>query len=323
MAGRVRLAILPTPIHPLPRFSRAVGREVWIKRDDLTGLATGGNKVRKVELLAAAARRAGADVLVSVGAPQSNHARTVAAAASVLGMHCHLVVSGVRPERPTGNLALDQLLGATLHFVESKDWGVLDKATQTVAGELKKRGLRPYLIPVGGSVPLGALAFTAAYFELRAQLAAAGLRPSAIVHASSSGGTQAGLELGRMLVGDSTPILGVDVAKITNPLSGTVARFVREAAELLEVEVGEPSPTVIDGYIGCGYAIPSPESTKALRLLAVTEGIIADPVYTAKALHALCAEDLGGPVIFWHTGGVPAVFSDEVGIGSWRSGWSA
>src|SRR5215510_14497341 len=113
MAGRTRLAVLPTPLHPLPQFSRAIGREVWIKRDDLTGFATGGNKVRKIELLVAAARQADADVLVSIGAPQSNHARTVAAVASVLGVGCHLVVSGTRPPRPSGNLALDQLFGAT------------------------------------------------------------------------------------------------------------------------------------------------------------------------------------------------------------------
>jgi D-cysteine desulfhydrase family pyridoxal phosphate-dependent enzyme len=320
MAGRTRLAVLPTPLHALPRFSEAVGREVWIKRDDLTGLATGGNKVRKIELLAAEALRSGADVLVSVGAPQSNHARTVAAAASVMGLDCHLIMSGSRPARPTGNLALDEFLGATMHFAASKDWTILAEVTQSVATELERRGARPYVIPVGGSVPLGAVAFTAAYFELQSQLDAAGVRPSAILHASSSGGTQAGLELGRMLAGDNAPILGVDVAKITDPLARTVEQLVRGAADLLCAEIGHPDPTVVDGYLGDGYAIATAESNEAMRLLAATEGIVADPVYTAKALQALSKEDLDGPVVFWHTGGVPAFFSDEVGFGRWHHG---
>lgn len=317
MAGRLRLATLPTPLHPLPQFSAAIGREVWIKRDDLTGFATGGNKVRKMELLASDVRRTNADVLVSVGAPQSNHARTVAAAASVLGTDCHLVISGARPPRPSGNLALDHFFGATLHFAGSKDWAVLDKTTRAVAHDLEQQGRRPYLIPVGGSVALGALAFTAAYFELREQLAAVDLKQATIVHASSSGGTQAGLELGRMLTSEGPPVLGVDVAKITDPLAETVNALVRDAAALLGVDVGTPASRVVEGYVGDGYAIPSAESTTALQLLAASEGVLADPVYTAKALQALRHEDIPGPVVFWHTGGIPALFSDEVGIGRW------
>jgi D-cysteine desulfhydrase family pyridoxal phosphate-dependent enzyme len=317
MDRREQLAVLPTPLHQAPRLSASLGTEVWLKRDDLTGVGLGGNKVRKLELLAADARRAGADTLVSVGAAQSNHARTVAAAAAMLGMDCELVLGGSQPGEPSGNLVLDLVFGARLHFTGTQDWAGLDAAARSATAAVKAHGAVPYLIPVGGSVPLGVAAFAAAYLELRAQCQAAGLRPAAIVHASSSAGTQAGLELGRHLAGDDLRVIGVDVAKITGSLASEVTRLVGETAGLLGAPPPIVEPHVLDGYVGAGYAIPSPGGDEALRLLARTEGVIADPVYSAKALHALCAESFAGPVVFWHTGGSPALFSAEAGITQW------
>lgn len=320
MDAREVLAILPTPLHHAPRLSAAAGKEIWLKRDDMSGTALGGNKLRKLELLAAKARREGADTLITVGAAQSNHARTVAAGAALLGMSCELVLGGERPAHPEGNLVLDVLFGARLHFTGTGEWTELEKAAGNVAAAATGRGAVPYLIPVGGSTPLGAAAFAAAYAELRAQCQAAGLRPAAVVHASASAGTQAGLEVGRQLCGDGdVPVIGVDVAKITGSLADEVARLAGETARLLGAPDLPVQPMVLDGYMGEGYAIPSPGGTRALQLLAATEGIIADPVYSAKALHAVCEENLDGPVVFWHTGGVPAVFSAESGLASWPS----
>lgn len=315
LRDRAALAVLPTPVHRLPGLSRTAGREIWIKRDDLTGVGLGGNKVRKLELILADARSRHADVLVSVGAPQSNHARTVAAAASIAGLDCELVLAGTAPELATGNLHLDVLLGAHLHFAGTDDWDALARATHELADRLRADGRMPYVIPVGGSVAHGVAAFTAAWYELRDQTAQLGVDFGAVIHASSSGGTQAGLELGRMLTG-GPEVIGVDVAKITSPLSAEVARLMEETGGLLGIEVTHPSPNVLDGYLGEGYAVSSQASRAALESLARLDGIIADPVYTAKALDALLTStDLpAGPLLFWHTGGVPALFAEPSGL---------
>jgi 1-aminocyclopropane-1-carboxylate deaminase/D-cysteine desulfhydrase-like pyridoxal-dependent ACC family enzyme len=327
MDGRQQFAVLPSPVHPAPRFSAALGREVWLKRDDLTATGLGGNKIRKLELIAADALAAGADVLVSTGAPQSNHARTVATVAAMLGLECHLVLGGDRPREATGNLLLDELMGARLHWTGSHAWAAMAEGVSRVAAALEADGRHPYRIPVGGSVPLGSSAFVAAYLELAVQCRDAGLAPAAVMHASSSAGTQAGLSLGQALVTalelpvPAPAVLGVDVAKITDPLAEEVARLAGETAELLGVadlwaQAGAPV-RVVDGYLGPGYAVASEGATEALRLLARTEGVVTDPVYSAKGLHAVCAERVDGPVVFWHTGGVPALFSDEAGPDTW------
>lgn len=320
MDQRVRLAVLPTPLHRLDRLSAMLDRDIWIKRDDLTGLAMGGNKVRKMELIAADAQRQGCDTLLTVGAAQSNHARTVAAVASTLGMDCDLVISGSRPARVSGNLALDVIFGARLHFAGTSAWADLQEAQERLAETRRAEGRRPYVIPVGGSTPLGVAAFAAAYLELAEQCRRIGLRPATIVHASSSGGTQAGLELGRQLAGDTdTRVVGIDVAKISDPLTDQVAALWAAGAELLGTPAPDRRPMVSTAQLGPGYAVPSAESTAALAQLARVEGIVADPVYTAKALAALCTDpgaDPSGsslvswPVVFWHTGGVPATLSD-------------
>ncbi len=163
MAGRERLAVLPTPLHHAPRLSSSLGKEIWLKRDDLTGTGLGGKEIRKLELLAAQARAAGADTLVSVGAPQSNHARTVATVAAMLRLDCHLVLAGQAPAAPSGNLLLDALMGATLHWAGTHDWAELAVATDDVTAQLQRIGRRVFTMPVGGSVPHGSAAFVAAY----------------------------------------------------------------------------------------------------------------------------------------------------------------
>lgn len=333
MDTREHLAVLPTPLHHAPRLSAALDREVWLKRDDLTGTGLGGNKIRKMELLAARARAENADTLVTVGAPQSNHARTVATVAAMLGLDCHLVLGGRAPATPSGNLLLSTLVGAQLHWAGTADWQALARAAEQVVTEQERRGRRVYSIPVGGSVPHGVAAFVAAYLELVVQLARVGLAASAVYCASSSGGTQAGLHLGWALAsriladelpaGATPPVTGVDVARISDPLAEEVERLVDATAELLGVSqiwkevqeslraTGGAGAQVLDGYLGAGYAQPTAGSDAALHLIARTEGVIVDPVYSAKALHAVCEAQGGGPLVFWHTGGVPAVFAEH------------
>lgn len=311
----------PTPLHRLDRFSAAVGREVWIKRDDLVSVGVGGNKIRKLAYLVADALASGADHLVTVGAAQSNHARCVAVVAAMEGVGCDLVLGGDPVSPAVGNLLLDHLLGATVHRPGTDDWSELEAISMAVADELRAAGKRPYAMPIGGSTPIGALGFVDAYLELYDQLGALGVAPTAIVHATSSGGTQAGLVVGRHLAGSSgggpaARIVGIGVAKTGAHLAGEVAAIVEGCVNLVG---GSPPPAsdivVVPGYLGPAYGEPTEGALAALRLLVRTEGIVVDPVYTAKALHAVVDLDgsmLGdGPLVFWHTGGLPAVFAPQ------------
>ncbi|HVM13586.1 MAG TPA: D-cysteine desulfhydrase family protein [Egibacteraceae bacterium] len=319
---RVRLAALPTPLQRLDSLSAELGVELWVKRDDLTGVGLGGNKVRKLEYLLGDARRRVADVLVTVGGAQSNHARTVAAVAAMAGMDCHLVLGGHRPAQVTGNLLLDGLFGARAHFAGTEDWAVLEEQAGELAALLQRDGRRPYVMPIGGSTAVGALGFVDALAELAEQCAAVGLRPRHVVHATSSGGTQAGLEAGRALLGwEEMQISGVTVAKTSGELSATVAELMRQVTGLLGGAVTSGEPHLVGGYMGERYAAPTAGAHAAIVRLARHEGLLADPVYSGKALHAtfdlLGAGRLAGPVVFWHTGGVPALFSDEQGLMGW------
>jgi D-cysteine desulfhydrase family pyridoxal phosphate-dependent enzyme len=317
---RLSVASLPTPLTRAPRFSAAVGGDVWIKRDDLTGLALGGNKARKIEFIMGAAKARGeVDTVVTVGAPQSNHARTVAAAARIAGWQCQLVLGGDRPPRPTGNLVLDVALGAELHFVGTHDWSELESAADNLTEQLSAAGRHVLTIPMGGSTPIGALGYVAAYLELLDQVEELGIADATIVHATSTGGTQAGLEYAHRVVGSGPDVVGVGVAKTQTDLTADIGKLEHELAALLGVDPGPADPVVLSGYIGAGYAIPSDGGQAALKLLAESEAILTDPVYSAKALHAVSdlARDGRGPVIFWHTGGIPALFSDEAGISVW------
>ena len=321
---RLSLGLRPTPLHRVPSFSKALGADVWLKRDDLNGVATGGNKVRKLEFLLGEAASIDADTLVTVGAPQSNHARTVAAAAAMNGLDCDLVLGGNRPSAPTGSLVADLILGARLHFAGTDDWDVLESRAEALANELRGEGRRPFVMPIGGSTRVGALGFVGAFMELMDQMPADELLRSTIVHASSSGGTQAGLELGRQLLGLPGPrIVGVAVAKTAGDLRAEIHDLMTQTAQLLGFDRALSPPYLVDGFIGSGYAIPTPGGRAAMSLLATSEGILTDPVYTAKALDAVIklarAHEFGqGPVIFWHTGGLPALFAEDQGLMRWH-----
>jgi D-cysteine desulfhydrase len=315
---RARLAFLPTPLHPLPRLSMYLGGPaLFIKRDDQTGLATGGNKARKLEFLLAQAVEAGADCVITAGSTQSNHARQTAAGAVSLGLAAHLVLyapGGVPPAEPDGNVLLDHLLGATIHWTDER--APYTGTVARVEESLRNAGRRPYVIPYGGSSALGVLGYADAVRELMGQIEPRGWF-DAHVFATSSGGTQAGLLLGAHLSGvlATTRILGISVDMPSERLVPRVIDLARQGAALLGLD-WEPDPAQVlvnDRYCGAGYAVVTEQEREAIRLLARSEGILVDPVYTGRALAGLI--DLvrrgefrvGQRVLFWHTGGTAAL----------------
>jgi len=309
---RVVLTETPTPLHRAERLSEHLGVEVLLKRDDAGPAGIAGNKVRKLELVLAQALDDGADAVVILGARQSNAARATAAAAARLGLACHLVVDGEGPGEPEGNLLLDRLFGATVHPSGARDWAALDARAQALEDELRDAGATPYRMPVGASSPLGALGFARAYEELVEQLA--GTPVEAIYHASSSGGTHAGLLAGRALTGASgLRIRGVEVAGIGPDMAGLIGWLAAEATALVGDRRDDVEADLDHDHLGPGYAETTPESLEAIALIGRLEGVITDPVYSGKALAALVADArrgrIGGPVVFWHTGGVPAIFA--------------
>lgn len=309
---KVRLLPEPTPLHRLDRLSNELGRELWIKRDDLTAVGVGGNKIRKLEYLLGEAAEQGADTLVTVGAAQSNHCRATAAAASVSGLDCHLVLTGSRPEIPRGNLLLDELLGASYEFCADPDWAAVFEAAQQACERLTDEGKKPFLMPAGGSTPVGSTGYLSAYSEFLDQCELHGLEPASIVHATGSGGTQAGLVAGRSLLGGSAEVIGVAVALDANLIGPVSDGLADVLLQVLGYPRAQAEPAVVlDGYRGPEYGIPTVEGQAALQLMLRREGILLDPVYTAKAFSAVVANDPqlpAGPVVFWHTGGTPAVF---------------
>jgi D-cysteine desulfhydrase len=312
---------LPTPVEPWRRLSAELGGpRVLAKRDDLTGLATGGNKARKLEFLVGQAVAGRADVLITGGAPQSNHARQTAAAAAKFGRRCILVLRGEDPGERTGNLLLDDLLGAEIRWAGGRD---LMEALQGTAEEQWSMGGRPALIPYGGSNAVGASGYAAALEELLDQLEAMDETVDAIVFPTSSGGTQAGLVVGARALDFGGRILGISVDKPRDGLAASVAALATETARLLgQPHVFQPGEIEVnDEYLGGGYAVVGEPERDAIRLVARTEGVILDPVYTGRAAAGLV--DLIGrgyfkpdeKVLFWHTGGTAGLFgfADEFG----------
>ncbi|MDR5683635.1 MAG: D-cysteine desulfhydrase family protein [Armatimonadota bacterium] len=315
---RVRLAYLPTPLEEAPRLSEYLGGpRILIKRDDLTGLALGGNKARKLEFLMADAHRRGCDVVVTVGAVQSNHARMTAAAARRLGMTAVLVLGGPQPPAYEGNVLLDNLFGAELRFVDAEEDYVMDGVLEDTAREYQRRGHRPYVIPRGGSNALGAAAYLAAFGEFAAQCNQMGVRPAAVVHTSSSGGTQSGLLTGALLARAGVRVIGVSAGPPREVCTHRIRGIVAEMSERLGLDfrLHEDDVVVHDEFVGPGYAIPTPECIAAIRLVARTEGVLLDPVYTGKGMAGLMAMIRQGrfarddAVVFWHTGGQPGLFA--------------
>ncbi|MGH2453092.1 MAG: D-cysteine desulfhydrase family protein [bacterium] len=322
---RIPLAVRPTPIQEAARLSGYLGGpRILIKRDDLTGLALGGNKARKLELLLGEARAQGADVIITVGAAQSNHARITAAAARLLGWEAILVLTGEEPAEAQGNLLLDRILGAEVRFINTTEEYVLMGIVQDLARELTGRGRRPYVIPRGGSTGLGAAAYLEAGLEAFGQLNALGVRADAIVHASTSGGTQSGLLTAAKWSRAGVSVTGISAGPPAATVTQRVTGIVRDLGRLLDTEweVHPDDVLVYDDYVGEGYGIPTVGTIEAIKMVARTEGILLDPVYTGKAMAGLI--DLvrrgtlarGHTVLFWHTGGVPALFAHAQTLGA-------
>lgn len=312
---RLHFAHLPTAVHELKRLSAYLaGPRIFIKRDDQTGLALGGNKTRKLEFLTADALAKGCDYLVTTGAPQSNHCRQTAAAAAHLKLGCALVLRGDRPGKQTGNLLLDDLLGADLHW--SGHSPVSAKIDEVTVG-LRERGYNPYVIPLGGSNVLGAASYVLAMDELSGQLRESGHSISAIIVASSSGGTQAGLALGKAVYGFKGRLLGISIEHPAARLTRQVEALTRATAMHLRLppSVFGHNIEVNDHYLGEGYGVVGDLEREAIKLLARLEGILLDPVYTGRAMGGLLdlinRGDFGKDqaILFWHTGGTPAIFA--------------
>jgi len=312
---RIRLGHLPTPLEPLPRLSEALGGpEIWIKRDDCTGLATGGNKTRKLEFLMAEALAEGADLVITQGATQSNHARQTAAAAARLGMACHLLLEDrtgyTDPAyRGNGNVLLDRVLGAT---IEERPGGAdMNAEMEAVAAARRAEGARIYTIPGGGSNPTGALGYVACALELMGQLADAGLAADRLVHATGSAGTQAGLVAGLCAMRAGLPVLGIGVRAPRAVQEENVYRLATATAERIDAAGAVTRGDVVANcdYVGPGYGIPAESTLEAIELFARTEGILLDPVYSAKGAAGLIdlirRREIARTerVVFLHTGG--------------------
>jgi D-cysteine desulfhydrase len=301
------LPLMPTPVEDLSRL--AAGARLLVKRDDAIPFGFGGNKVRKLRLVAARAIADGADTLITTGGIQSNHARATASVAARMGLGCVLVANGAPPARATANALLDRLLGADVRYVDRRE----DRAPamDRIAAELRAQGKRPSVIPLGASTPLGAAAFALAIGELLGQITP----PDVIVTATSSGGTQAGLIAGCALHRIPTRVIGISADDPSAAIAGAIRGILDGLEALLEAPgaIAGAAIDVDDRFVGDGYGIPTPQSTEALELAARREALFLDPTYTAKAMAGLLArmraDELKGTVLFWHTGGQVGLFT--------------
>ncbi len=320
---RMPLGFWPTPLREAPRLAAAIGGpKLWIKRDDLTGFGAGGNKVRGLEYLLADAIAQQADTLITGAGVQSNSVRATAAAAVYAGMAMVAVYSGIAPTSVEGNYRLTRLLGAQVRFTGDPDRSSVDAYIETVAAELRDRGRRPYVIPRGGATVLGALGYVRAVRELAEQCVVQGIIPDAVVLATGSCGTQAGLLAGVCALGLPWRVEGFTVSRPVEEVQARVYHLAQATLEKLGLPrtIARQEVIVHDGFIGPGYGIPTAQGAAAIRLAARCEGIFLDPTYTGKALAGLIAYARNGryrpdeTLIFLHTGGEPALF---VGEGSW------
>jgi len=315
---RHNLGFFPTPIVELRRLSEALGGpRLFMKRDDLTGPAFGGNKIRKLEFLVGEAVAQKCDTLITGGAEQSNHCRQTAAAAAAVGFSCHLVLGGQPPPIPNGNILLDRLLGAEIHWTGEFRKG---EKIPEIAEEIRKNGGNPYIIPYGGSNVIGVIGFVEAVRELVTQMEEQNLTFSHIVFPSSSGGTHAGLTCGRHLFSQEFTLVGIRIDKGEEgdvPYEEQVLTLSNETAAQLELhqEFSSSDITIRTEYLGDGYGVVGELERNAIRMVAEKEGILLDPVYTGRAMGALIDMIERGVfskderVLFWHTGGTPALFS--------------
>ena len=315
---RLNLATLPTPLQPAKRLSAALGGpQIWFKRDDLTGFGLGGNKVRKLEYLAADALAQGADTLVTGGGAQSNHVRTSMAVAAYLGLRGVAVFHGNRPDEVQGNLLLDELLGAETIFTNDSDRSQLDQHIIAVADQLRTSGRNPYVIGRGGASPLGCIGYAMASVELISQLVTQNVQPDYLFCATGSCGTQAGLLVGAKWLQLPYQLCGITVSRSRQECIARVEKLAREASELIGLQLHITSDDIViyDDYIGQGYDIPTSQCIEAIKMVAQTEGVILDPVYSGKAMAGVIDLIKQGylrsdkTVVFLVTGGTPTVFT--------------
>ncbi|OWT81087.1 MULTISPECIES: D-cysteine desulfhydrase [unclassified Achromobacter] len=320
---RVRLGHFPTPLEPLPNLTRYLGGpSLYIKRDDCTGLATGGNKTRKLEFLVADALAQGADMLITQGAVQSNHVRQTIAAAARYGLQCKVLLEDRHPQadedyRESGNVMLDLLLGGDI-AARLPAGTPMQQAMDELAAQMREQGNKPYVIPGGGSNPVGALGYVACAQELITQTFDLGLHVDALIHATGSAGTQAGLVTGLAASNSGIPVIGVSVRADRAAQEETVwelTQATRDHLGLAQTSVRREDIVVDDGYVGAGYGMASDGMVEAVRLVAELEGILLDPVYSGKAMAGLIAQIRAGRytedqnIVFLHTGGAVALFA--------------
>ena len=315
---KASLGYFPTPLIELTRLSKTLGGpNIYMKRDDNTGLALGGNKTRKLKYIIGDALAKGADTVITAGAIQSNHCRQTAGAAASLGLECHLVLGGEEPEQPQGNLLLDKVYGCHIHWTGENRKG---EDIPALVAQLKAEGKKPYVIPYGGSNELGAIAFIEAYKELNAQREALKVDFSHIIFASSSGATHAGLMLGNKILQTHSQIVGINIDKGEMdkvPFDEHIVSLANSTAQLIAADYQFTADDLIlnSDYVGDGYGVIGELEKEAIALTAQNEGILLDPVYTGRAMGGLIDMIRTGQikatdnVLFWHTGGAPALFA--------------
>jgi len=320
---RVSLGFFPTPLVELSKLSKKLdGPRIFMKRDDNTGLALGGNKTRKLEFILGDALAQGADTVITAGAVQSNHCRQTAAAAASLGLECHLVLGGEEPDHFDGNLLLDKIFASYFHWAGKNRKG---EDIPQIVEQLKKQGKRTYVVPYGGSNELGAVAFVEAFKELESQRQSFQTSFTYIVFASSSGGTQAGLMLGKKVLRSSSQIVGINIDKGETdkvPFDQYIVSLANRTAKLMgeKYEFSDEDLILNSDYVGEGYGVIGALENEAISLTAQTEGILLDPVYTGRAMGGLIDMIRSGKVkttdsvLFWHTGGAPALFAYSDGL---------
>ncbi|MCZ6460057.1 MAG: D-cysteine desulfhydrase family protein [Gammaproteobacteria bacterium] len=316
---RVSLAHLPTPLQPLNRLGAALGGpRIWLKRDDCTGLGTGGNKTRKLEFLLGEAVDQAADVVVTFGAIQSNHARQTAAACASQGLECHLLLARKVPwtdpgYETLGNIQLDGLFGGHIHLLESSE---VEGHFESMLSEFRAQNRRPYVIPVGGSNATGALGYADCARELSIQCAEHGIELTDVMHATSSAGTQAGLVAGFAAIGEDVRIHGINVSEPdSSELESVILNLANDVLERVDLEhvVSADAIHVDSRFLGEGYGLPTDETLAAIHQLAELEGVLFDPVYSGKAMSGLLARVRDGEftdikdLVFIHTGGIASL----------------
>ena len=317
---RLELAKLPTPLDRVENLGKSLGDlDLWFKRDDLTGFGLGGNKVRSLEYLAADAMKVNSNILITGGSYGSNHVRTTMAVAAHLGLRGVAVLSGTRPSKANGNLLLNQLLDAKLVFTGNPDRSYIDNYIEDEAESLRGKGESPYMIRRGGVSSLGCIGYVSAAVEICSQLQSLNLNPDILLCATGCGVTQAGLLVGFKLMGLNCQLYGITVSRTRDECIAYIKQLINETEDVLGLDsrVRNDEIFVFDEYIGEGYSVPTSEGIDAIRLVAQTEGIFLDPIYTGKAMAGLTdlvKKDLIGSdntVIFLHTGGSPSIFSNS------------